>query len=688
MTFTLTATTTISDPQRSLSVQFTDNDNPQLTQVNVFEVSGCTSATPTALVPALGHAVCARVSVAAQGGSSDATFFFQWIDANGTIARAEDVTGETGDVVTDVLPGTSVTTGGVWTVRTCRGNASKAIACTAVANTITRLPSPPGGNSVPRQFTVPAVASTTSITASPANAQTFGQEITFTAEVRRTSDNSLIGTGTVRFYDGGNSCSDLTGASQIGVDRPVTAGQAEVKTSSLSVSPPTHTIRACYIANSTFNASQASLSYTVNPAQAATTLAVEEASGSFGRGADLKATLVAGSSPVEGKTISFKLNGTEACGVAPIPACPQTNSSGVAELNGASLNGIDVGTYTTGVSANFAGDATHVAANGSAKLTVNQADQTINFPAVGPFTFGAQSTFQVAATASSNLTVSFATQTANKCTISGTTVTIVEAGTCTIRASQAGNNNYKAAPNVDQDITINKADQTITFAALADKTFGDAAFHVSATASSNLAVTFALGAGSVGCSISGNTVSITGATGTGEFCIIVAKQAGNVNYNPAPDVSRSFTIAKAATATAVQTSKTPSVYGEPVTFTATVSATPSGLSGTVTFKDGTTEIGTGALSCAATCTAHYTTGAEQLGVGARSITAAYGGNANFESSTSPAITQDVNAAPTTTALGSASYTATYGDANVALSATVTANDPSQAIVRKGPLGSL
>jgi hypothetical protein len=87
-------------------------------------------------------------------------------------------------------------------------------------------------------------------------------------------------------------------------------------------------------------------------------------------------------------------------------------------------------------------------------------------------------------------------------------------------------------------------DQTITFGTLSNKTYGDADFNVSATASSGLPVSFAA---SGNCTISGGTIHITGAGS----CTITASQAGNSSYNPAPDVSQSFDIAKApVTATA------------------------------------------------------------------------------------------------------------------------------------------
>ena len=56
-------------------------------------------------------------------------------------------------------------------------------------------------------------------------------------------------------------------------------------------------------------------------------------------------------------------------------------------------------------------------------------------------------------TASSGLAVSFSAP-SGPCSVSGTTVTITGAGTCTIRASQAGDANYNPAASVDQTFTI------------------------------------------------------------------------------------------------------------------------------------------------------------------------------------------------------------------------------------------
>ncbi len=101
-----------------------------------------------------------------------------------------------------------------------------------------------------------------------------------------------------------------------------------------------------------------------------------------------------------------------------------------------------------------------------------------------------------------------------------------------------------------------------------------------------------------------------------------------------------FIINQATTTTSVATSGTPTVYGTTVTFTATVAPQNGGApSGTVTFKDGATIIGTGTLGGGSPDTATYATAA--LSARAHSITAVYAGDSNYVTSTSGPISQSV-----------------------------------------------
>ncbi len=95
-------------------------------------------------------------------------------------------------------------------------------------------------------------------------------------------------------------------------------------------------------------------------------------------------------------------------------------------------------------------------------IQVHQADaaQTISFGPITPQELG--SSPALSATASSGLPVSFASQTPAVCTVSGSTVTLLASGTCTILASQAGGAAYLPAPVVAQSFTVLGAGQTLT----------------------------------------------------------------------------------------------------------------------------------------------------------------------------------------------------------------------------------
>jgi hypothetical protein len=84
---------------------------------------------------------------------------------------------------------------------------------------------------------------------------------------------------------------------------------------------------------------------------------------------------------------------------------------------------------------------------------------------------------------------------------------------------------------------VTKLDQTIIFDALANRTYGDAGFDLTATASSGLPVSYQSSNNNVA-TISGSTVTIVGAGTTN----ITATQDGDDAYNPADPVIRSITV--------------------------------------------------------------------------------------------------------------------------------------------------
>ncbi|HKT89020.1 MAG TPA: Ig-like domain repeat protein, partial [Candidatus Sulfotelmatobacter sp.] len=159
---------------------------------------------------------------------------------------------------------------------------------------------------------------------------------------------------------------------------------------------------------------------------------------------------------------------------------------------------------------------------------------------------------------------------------------------------------------------------------------------------------------------SASTVTATTILAAGDYVLSVSFSPDSVSHTSATG-SVSLAVNKAAPSVALESSGSPALVSTSVTLTATVSSSVSTPTGSVDFYDGTTLLGSGTL---ASGVATYTT--SSLAAGTHSITAAYGGDSNFSSVTSSAVSQvvaDVTLAiasgGTSTATVSAGGTATY-----------------------------
>jgi photosystem II stability/assembly factor-like uncharacterized protein len=127
--------------------------------------------------------------------------------------------------------------------------------------------------------------------------------------------------------------------------------------------------------------------------------------------------------------------------------------------------------------------------------------------------------------------------------------------------------NVANGPVVGKDVAAQP--QTITFGALSNRVVNTAAFNVSATASSGLAVSFISLTAST-CTVAGTRVTLLGVGA----CAIRASQSGNASYNAAANVDQSFNIA--AQTQSITFAALPSRILSPVTFDLNASAS-SGL---------------------------------------------------------------------------------------------------------------
>ena len=129
---------------------------------------------------------------------------------------------------------------------------------------------------------------------------------------------------------------------------------------------------------------------------------------------------------------------------------------------------------------------------------------------------------------------------------------------------------------------------------------------------------------------------------------IQAMYGGDSNYSPSTSATLTQTVEK-ATSVSVASNNNPSTAGQSVTLSATVTSPQGGTpTGTITFMDGQTVLGTAAVNGMGSATFTVTT----LTAGSHSITAIYGGNSTFAASTSSVLTQTVQLAQTFTSLAS------------------------------------
>ncbi|MEL6193559.1 MAG: PA14 domain-containing protein, partial [Bacteroidota bacterium] len=89
-------------------------------------------------------------------------------------------------------------------------------------------------------------------------------------------------------------------------------------------------------------------------------------------------------------------------------------------------------------------------------------------------------------------------------------------------------------------VSNEKIPQSITFPPIANKAISSPPFNVSATASSDLTVSYSIKSGPA--SVAGNIITLDGTTGT---VVVEATQAGNSLFDPAPPVTQSFKVEEA-----------------------------------------------------------------------------------------------------------------------------------------------
>lgn len=220
-------------------------------------------------------------------------------------------------------------------------------------------------------------------------------------------------------------------------------------------------------------------------------------------------------------------------------------------LSGTTLTATQTGTCT--LNAETPATADHVAAIATFHVTITGTPQSINF-GVGALITESDVPFgttppTLTATASSGLPVSYEISTPSICEALAPAspsdvwgIRLLNLGTCTVRATQAGNATYERAPSIERSFTIVQGSQTIGLGVLTDRAFDPTALQaLPRYSSASLPLNYS-GLTSSVCNPEFNGAGFELRVFRPGTCTIRAEQEGTSTYRAADPVTRTFEV--------------------------------------------------------------------------------------------------------------------------------------------------
>ncbi|MFJ6054844.1 beta strand repeat-containing protein, partial [Streptomyces sp. NPDC092307] len=526
--------------------------------------------------------------------------------------------------------------------------------------------------------TVEKAATKTVVSSSP-QVSSPGETVSFTAAVAPAMSGAGTPTGTVSFV-----VSD--GVTTVNLSGTLNDGQATVTTNGL-VTEGKYGVKVEYSGDGAFLASNVSSSQQVAKKATATTLLSSPDPSSFGQTATLTATVspLAPTPGVPSGTVMFAIDGESTLmGVL---------SEGVATVTTTALG---VGSHS--VSAAYSGDTTFAGSTGTDTQTVEKAatKTVVSSPSTTPgqpVTITATVSAVPPGAGTPMGTVSFVVSngvttvnlsgTLNDGKTTVTTDELVAVGVYDITAAYGGDNMYAASSGTDSH-TVAKAPTKVAVPEVRSTVFGQLiTFKTivtpvgSASGTPTGTVTFSIdgvGGGIMTGTLASGVAEVSTTTLAPGTHLITAAYNGDASFLISKGLGK-VAIRKASTSTTVTLSPSPSVVGQPVTFTAAVAVISPGA-GTPTGFVNFNIAGGGTLSgVVVDGTATATT--SSLGVGAHSVSAMYLGDTNFVTSTGT-VDHNVNQASTTTTVSSSPNPSQPGD-TVTFMAVVEPVDPGSGV---------
>ena len=511
-----------------------------------------------------------------------------------------------------------------------------------------------------------APLSSDSIAASP-NPQAFNSPVTLVFTVPTVNGTAPAAASTVTFTTtiGGTLTTLGTGAVT-----GVTAGGVTTYTTTTSVLPPgADTITGTFTGDGNYAGGPLTTVETINPTTSGATLAAGPNPATFGTPVTLTETItpIAGTCPAGPTT--FYNNGT----VIGTGTVSLTGGSCVATLTTSTLPvGTDSITATVPASGGFVATT-----SGPVALVINKANAAdVLTSSPNPSVFGTPvvitDTIPIAVTGVPptgtvnfyDFTTLIGTGTVNAQGVATITTSTLPVGTDSLTGVYQGDANYAQVTTAPVNQVVTAVSTTATLAVGPNPTN----FGMTVTMTETIPVTNGTPATGVVTFFSNGTQIGTGTLANGVATItsstlpvgtdqITATYNGDTNYSSVKSGPVAEVVNTANGADTLNVNPDPAVFGTPVTITDTI-PTVGGVAptGTVTFYDNGTSIGTGTVNASGVATLTTTT----LPVGSDPITASYGGDPNYAPVTTGPVNEIITVGNTTPVLGATPNPTTFG----------------------------
>ena len=468
--------------------------------------------------------------------------------------------------------------------------------------------------------------STLTTVSSTANPSAIGQNVTFTAKVKPDSPGGGTPSGQVTFFDGTNTLATL----------PLAGGVATYSSSTLIQG--VHPISVVYDGDDNFlGSTSTTLNQNVNRSISTTTIASSANPSAFGQSVSFTAQVAAtaGVSGTPSGTVTFF------DGITSLATMPLDN--GVATYSTTSLSR---GTHV--ITAQYGGDPDFAASNSAiVDQVVNQANtmtavtaspaasvpgQSVTFTAlVTPTAPGSGVPSGVVTFYDGSTQIGSMDLKSGSASISISSLTV---GSHSITADYAGDGDDFVGSISNPATELVGGTMVALLASNNPIAFGQSVtFTATVTGAAALSgvptgsVTFMDGSQSLGTfTLDGSGVaSLTTASFSGGTHAITAVYAGAGNFAPSTSSETDLIVNQATTTTKVSASVNQTIFGEAVTFTATVTGFVGSPAGSVTFTDGNKVLATVPVNASGVATYSSST----LALGLHSLGFAYGGTDSY-----------------------------------------------------------